>query len=341
MNDQFDKLFANLRTQTLHEIRPPGTDAARRTVRRRQGIVTSIGAVVAVGAVVSAMAVAGGHLPNGGAAAAPSASPDFSEFPPQPDPAQAARMAAAERAMGDPEKLPWVMATTGVMTDDGYENHVNDMPADDYQLFVYCVGKGTVDVVVKAGNYGDTKLAAGTVACAETPVPGQLTVRQPVDGYLRIFMRGDRRAAGKAGFAFKFVRTAELKDPASAASTANANAAAQLLAGAGVPGAKKVTTESDKTLDEPRPAGNYLASFACAGPGKVSFIVRSAKTLRDGTVATDGQTRTAVTHECTAAGKFTKNVAMSLPGDSAFTITAEADAAARNKAGWAYTFRAA
>jgi len=338
MTENLEKLFADLRTEALQEILPPGADEARRTVRRRQGAAASAGAVVAVTAIAGAIAFSGGSAP---VAPQPSSSelvpPRLS---PGPDTVQSLRMAVATKALGDPEKLPHVMATSGVVTSD-YENHVNDMPADDYKLFVYCAGQGTVDVVVKAGNYGDTKLAAGTVTCAETPVPGQLSVRQPVDGYLRVFLHGDKEAAGKAAFSFKFVRAAEFKDPPSGASTANAKLAAQLLDDAGISGVNEVTTESNKTLDEPRDAGDYLASFGCAGPGTVSFIIRSAKTLRDGTVATDGQTEKAVSYKCTTAGKITKNVPMALPAGSAFTITAEADAAARNRAGWAYSFRAA
>jgi hypothetical protein len=232
------------------------------------------------------------------------------------------------------------MATSGGVTAN-YENDVNDMPADDYVLFVYCTGPGTVDVVVKAGQMGDTKLAAGTVTCSADPVPGQLSVQQPVDGYLRVFMSGDKQAVGRATFSFKFVRTADIKAPPSAASTANATIAAGLLTHAGIPGPKAVTTESDRSFDERLAAGNYLASFACAGPGKVSFIIRSGKLLRDGTVATDGPTETAVSYPCTAAGKITKDVAMALPAGSAFTITAQTDSKARNQAGWAYAFRPA
>ena len=336
MSDHLDEILADLRTGALAEILPPGAEQARRTVRRRRGIAASAGAVLAVTLILSGIALAGGRAPRDPAPLAPSTEPSTVVPPPQPDPEQASRMDAVEEALGDPDRQPWVMATTGVVTAD-YENHVNDMPADDYLLFVSCAGAGTVDVVVMAGDHGDRKLAAGTVTCAEKPVPGRLAVTQPVHGYLRVFLSGDEQAAGRAGFSFKFVRRAEIKDPPSGASAANATTAAALLGGSGV---RKETTESDRSVDVPLPAGDYLAGFACAGPGTISFIVRSARTLRDGTVATDGRTEIAVSHECTAAG-VTRDVAMSLPAGSAFTITAEANDAARNRAGWAYAFRAA
>ena len=229
-------------------------------MRGRRGIAASAAAVVAVATIATGIAVTNGQQSHNASPSAPSGSPTPIDVPPDP---QSSRLDAANKALGDPEKLPWVMATGGVVTDN-YENAAIDLPTDDYRLFVYCAGPGTVDVVVKSGRFGDTTLAAGKVTCAETPVPGQLN------------------------------------------------------------------------------PGDYLASFACAGPGTVSFIIRSAPVLRDGTVSTEGQTVNASSPLCAPPpGRVTKDVAMSLPAGSAFTITAEADAAARNKAGWAYDFRKA
>jgi hypothetical protein len=342
MTDRVEATLARVRTDALQDVRPPGVDEVRRTVRRR-GVTAALCAAAGVTVITAAIAVAGQQPPISTAPAGPSPNASSTRAPglaPTPNPTLVARMTAADHALGDPEKLPWVMATSGVVT-PAYENHVNDVPADDYQLFVYCVGDGTADVVVKAGNHGNDKLAAGRVQCAAEPSPATLSVRQPVDGYLRVFLSGDDRASAGSAFAFKFVRTAELTGRAGPETTANASAAAQLLAGAGIADPKEVTTERTKTVDEPRPAGAYLLSFGCVGPGKVSFIVRTAKTLRDGTVATNGRTETAVTHECTSAGKLTKDVAISLPDGSAFTITAEVDEPARDRAGWAYAIRPA
>ena len=339
MTDQLEKLFAELRAESLAQIVPPGAERARRTVRRRRAIAASGGTAVAVIAVLSAVALLGPRPPDNSASAS-STGPATASSSPRPHPSPPTGGAPITTRPADPASLPHVMATAGEVTAD-YENDVNDIPADDYILFVSCTGRGTVDVEVKAGNSGDTVLAAGTVNCADDPVPGQLPVTQPVSGYLRVFLSGDKLAAGHAGFSFSFVRTAEIVPPASAASAANATTAARLLTHAGIPGAKAVTTERDRSIDEHLAAGNYLASFACAGPGKVSFIIRSGKVLRDGTVATGGPTETAVSYLCTAVGKLTKDVAMPLPAGSAFTITAQTDSAARNQAGWAYAFRRA
>jgi len=207
MSEHLDKILADLRTEALAEVLPPGAGQARRTVRRRRGMAASAGAVLTVVVILSGIALAGERPPHGPAPLAPSGSAPV-PMPPQPDPVQSARMDAARQALGDPEKQPWVMATTGVVTSD-YANHINDMPADDYVLSVYCAGPGSVEVVVKAGNYGDQRLASGTVACSERPVPGRLAVTQPVHGYLRVFLTGDEEAAGRAQFSFKFARAGE------------------------------------------------------------------------------------------------------------------------------------
>jgi hypothetical protein len=340
MTDRTEKLLEQARVDALRDVMPPGVDQVRRTVRRRRGIAAAAGVAVGVAAITSGIALTSGYLPDMTTPVGPSPAAPTSGTLPRPEATRVARIAAAAAALGDPNVTPWIMATAGVVGPD-YENHVNDLPADHYQLFVYCAGEGTIDVVVKAGNYGDEKLAAGSVTCSEEPGVARLAVKQPVDGYLRVFLTGDARASTQSGFAFKFVRSAELADRPGQETTANASTAAALLTEAGVPAPTKVTTERDRTMDEPREEGDYLVSVACAGPGKLTFIIRSAKTLRDGTVATNGRTEETVHHECKPAGTFTKDVALSLSAGSAFTITAEADDAARGKAGWAYAIRPA
>ena len=335
MTDRIAQILDQARADALRDVRPPGSDEIRRTVRRRRGLLAGTGTAVAVAAVAVGGALA---VPPGPGTSPPSAgSSPSAGFPmmPEPDPAVLRRSELARAALGDPDVTPWVMATTGVVSAD-YANHVNDIPAGDYDLFVYCVGEGTVDTVVKAGNYGDEKLAAGSVTCAESPAPARLTVRQPVDGYLRVFLNGDSRASAGSAMAFKFVRV----DPtvtAGADSTANAAGAAALLTGS----ATAMTTERDRTAEKPLAAGRYLIGFACKGPGKLAFTVRSAGVLRDGTVATNGRTELSVDRECTAAGRADPEVPVTLPAGSAITVTAAADDTARNRAGWAYTVRPA
>lgn len=212
MSDRTDNVLARARADAMRDVLPPGADQVRRTVRRRRAITAACGAAAAIGVIVSGIAVFGTNGPVLPAPAGPPAEPSASVHP-MPAPTVSARMNAVSAALGDPEKLPWVMATAAVMTSD-YENDVNDMPADDYRLFLYCLGRGKAEVVVKAGQYGNKVLATGTVTCTEPPAPAKLAVRQPVDGYLRVFLKGDADASVDSVFSFKFVRNAELVDRA-------------------------------------------------------------------------------------------------------------------------------
>lgn len=336
MTDRIQQLLEEARTDAMRDVRPPGTDEVRRTVRRRRGSAAVTGAAAAVAAMAAGFALAA-PPPAGDSSVAGEPSATASDFPvmPAPDAAVQQRMEAAWTALGDREATPWVMATNGGVTAD-YENHVNDIPAGTYDLLVNCVGAGTVDAVVKAGDAGDVKLAAGTVTCADQPTAARLTVNQPVDGYLRVFLSGDRQAADSAAFSFKFVRV-EAAVTADPETTANAIAAAELLGES----ATGVTTERDKTVEKPLPAGRYTVTFGCKGPGALAFTVRSAAVLRDGTVATDGRIEDSVDPVCSSVQNTSIGVPVTLPAGSAITITAAADPAARNKVGWAYTIKPA
>jgi hypothetical protein len=205
MTDRLEQLFADLRSESLNRLVPPGPDQARRTARRRRAAAASAGAAVAVTAVVSGALLLGGHPPAPAPAAPPPSSAELFPPQPQPDAVVESRMAVAGDALGDPNQHPYIMSTDGVVTAD-YEDDVNDIPAGSYHLFVYCAGTGKIDLLVKAEMYGNRKLAAGTVTCSERPVPGKFAVKQPYDGYLRVFLHGDEQAAGHAAFSFKFVR---------------------------------------------------------------------------------------------------------------------------------------
>ncbi|WP_212996487.1 hypothetical protein [Winogradskya consettensis] len=337
MTDRTELLLAEARTQAMREVFPPGADQVRRTVRRRQGIAAGLGVVLAIAAITSGIALVNDRHPATNAPpAAPSSGPSENlDVFPTPDPTAEARISAADDALGDPDKQPWVVATSGVVTAD-YENAAMDLAADDYQFYLYCVGEGTVDIVLKDGQYGDKKMAAGTATCSDNPEPAILPFTQPAANRSRVFLSGDARAAEKASFSFKIVRTSEIVTEASQESKTNATAAAALLDGSGLPEPAKMTTEQDKTADVTKPAGNYRVTVSCHGPGKVSFLVRTGKTLRDGTVATNGQTEGTVTHECKGDGEFSSFASITLAAGSGLSITAQADSAARNKAGWAY-----
>jgi hypothetical protein len=209
MTDQIEELFRDLRTETLSTIIPPGPGAARLAVRRKREIRAAAGSVLAV-AVVAVGVGAVRHRDAGEGMPAAQASGPPAEQPvqqPAPDPAVLARGQAAQNALGDPNRHPWVMATGAVMSGADYENDINDIGEDKYYLYVFCAGPGRLQVTIKADQYGDKVLATGTVPCQEKPTGTRLTVTQPHTGYLRLFAHAEDGAADAAAFAFKFART--------------------------------------------------------------------------------------------------------------------------------------
>jgi hypothetical protein len=219
VSDRTERLLELARADALRDVVPPGVEQVRRTVRRRRRAVVltaAVGVAAAAAAGTLVMGQGGGSMPAGGndgepgaqAGAAASGAGTDPSLPviPQPDPTQLARMEVASRALGDPDRTPWAMATADVVSSD-YENHVNDIPEGDYRLSIFCVGEGSVHVVVKAENAGDKVLATGNAPCAETPTATTLKVRQPISGYLRFYLTGDARANAGAAFSFKFVNT--------------------------------------------------------------------------------------------------------------------------------------
>lgn len=202
--DQLERLFRELRVETLPTIIAPGPGAARATVRRKREIRAAAGSVLAVAVVAAGIGTVRHHDLD---AAAPAASPSSPPIElPTPDPVLSARADAAGKALGDPDKHPWVMATQTVLDRADYENDVNDIAQGKYRLFVYCAGPGRVTVRVEAGQYGSTVLGAGTVPCREQPAATTIEVTQPHTGYLRVFAHAENGAAGAAALAFKFVR---------------------------------------------------------------------------------------------------------------------------------------
>ncbi|WP_306207552.1 hypothetical protein [Actinoplanes sp. RD1] len=324
MTDRLDEVLGRARLSALAEVRPPGAGQVRRTVRRRRGIAASVSVAAAVLLLAGGIALAQESrepLPSG-----PSPSPSA---PPEPtiDPTTQARYERASEALGDRDLEPNSDSTAGVVS-GSFGSGAARLAPGEYRLYVYCFGEGSLDIRV---THAGKKLAAGTVPCAEEGGSLQLSVHQESDQGPDLELSGDERADGKAAFSYKFVNERDIKASAGAETKANAEAAAAAL---GVTG--KVTTEDDKTVDEAAgAAGTYSVRLVCAGPGKLSFIVRSGATLRDGTVATNGRTESARTVGCADKRPITVDVA--LAEKSGISITAEADDAARNRAGWAYS----
>jgi hypothetical protein len=203
VTDQIEQLFSELRNETLPSIIAPGPGAARATVRRKREIRVAAGCVLAVAVAAAGIGTAR-HHDVGSAAATSSSGPPITI--PEPDPVLVARAKTAGNALGDPDRHPWVMATSTTIDQTDYENDINDIGAGKYQLVLFCAGPGRLRIQIKADEYGNEVLATGTVPCSEKPVATRLSVTQPNTGYLRLFAHAEDGAAGAVALSFKFVR---------------------------------------------------------------------------------------------------------------------------------------
>src|SRR4051794_23415154 len=139
----------------------------------RRGFAAGLGVAVAVAAISAATGFIsrGSQPPAGNVPDDPASS--YVEVIPGPGPTGTSRVGVATAALRDPHPTPRAEATAGIVSPD-YEDDVNDMSAGDYQFYVYCVGEGTLGIVIKAGWNGDRKLATGRANCDPTGRPAKL-----------------------------------------------------------------------------------------------------------------------------------------------------------------------
>ena len=176
MTDQIEYLFADLRADSICEVRPPGAVAARRTLRRRRTNRT-------VGA-AAFLVVAGA----GGVTATMALSPRGDQVEP-------ADRAAALAGI-DPEAPNSILgvARSGVVGADV-------MVAGTYTLAVACVGRGWVSVTLRSAT---RQLTEARTVCSQGQhlnVIVRFTV--PGDGPVTTELRADDQAIGQAGFAYQ------------------------------------------------------------------------------------------------------------------------------------------
>jgi hypothetical protein len=176
VTDQIEYLFADLRADSMCEVRPPGAVAARRTLRRRRTNRT-------VGA-AAFLVVAGA----GGVTATMALSP------------RAEQVEAADRAAAlagvDPD-APHTLR--GVARSEVIGTEV--LVAGTYTLAVACVGRGWVSVTLRSPK---GQISEARTHCSEGQ---QLSVVVKFDvtsgGPVTTEVRADDEASGRAGYAYQ------------------------------------------------------------------------------------------------------------------------------------------
>jgi hypothetical protein len=252
VTDQLEDLFADLRTDTLTQVRPPGAARARRTVHRRRVVRSAATCVVAVAAVGAGVYVFG--PPPSVRPADPNAT-TLEQFQ---DRAALAIGAQPNRGADTTFDYQGVVVRGTVATG-------RLIAAKRYTLEVACVGRGQVAMVLDAGP--TTKVGA-TALCSNGGTVVQ-EFRVLVDTAVSVELQPEEGAEGHAAVAARIVLSSEDQENM-------LNVAKQRLPG-------RVGTEVETThsflpraltnQDNTMEAGEYHYVFACAGAGRVTVTV--------------------------------------------------------------------
>ncbi|MGX6602899.1 hypothetical protein ACWKSP_12295 [Micromonosporaceae bacterium Da 78-11] len=325
MTDQLEALFADLRSDTVQSVRPPGTDAARRTVHRRRQ--TRLAAVA--GAAVLTLtggAVWAGH--PGADLPSPVVGPGTTD------------VVTAARAVVD-ESVGSVATVEGSGRLDGTAFGEDTGSSGDYSIFVACATPDAVNLMLVTIHTPGTArgLAAEWVPCDRSPKLTRIRFHLPRLTTIKVSLTADTVDDSKLGYAYKVV--ADVLDPVeepSELSEANASRALDLVRTAGGTGSlQSYTSETDLAVW----VGKYdmtttYLRIACAGPGAVRAVAISLGTQAGPVDPIVGPVLAERTVRCTAEGATVK-VPLTIPALGSLGLELRPDATARNKVGLAIT----
>ncbi|GAA2573878.1 hypothetical protein GCM10010435_56260 [Winogradskya consettensis] len=337
MPDHIENLFAGLRADTLPQVLPPGTAAARRTVRRRRTIrlVSVATAALAVAGVVTVVG-----LPRMDDGEQPVAASQW---------VAKARAAVVERQAEDHGDVDVTVAggqaSDGTVAADG-SAFFNDVNAGGYTVAVACGGPGVLTVGMTLTHDSDDLIDLGgqVVTCGTDPKAAELQFRVQRTGKLTVSLSGDAQAAGSAGYALALYLNADSGEPATVSPQAryNVGRANSLLSAGPETQQDSLTTEGDSqsTIVETKKAGEYQLRVACAGGGSVQLIVGQLE-LKNGTFVQHEGFVFEDTVQCVDVDPtpYPGLIDLPMPKNSAVSVTIKPDEAARNTAGLAFTLQ--
>ena len=310
-----DQLFATFRAEAGTEIRPPGTDAARRTVRRRRSIRLAATAVLAIAAVVSIGLVARGGPGVVGETPATGPTPSLD----QRDRLGLEALAQLGYAPTDPSTRPdlrpirpgIVFGGIGAATEFSYQlgTPAEPMPPGLYHLQALCLGQGSVMVgwSIQSGSITSSEVECGGDV-HEEPVP------IAAHGVVHVTITSDDEANGWAGVAVV------LTDPRLVAARAAIGVPTRTPKSA----AETVLYEPMMNVDESgAEARVYRLRVACAGTGTIDITFAAGATSQRELLV------------CIRDGDVTELTVPALAGAS-LAVTVEPDDAAKGQAAVVY-----
>ncbi|HWS33910.1 MAG TPA: hypothetical protein VN408_14355 [Actinoplanes sp.] len=269
--DHLEVLFADLRSDTLPAVRPPGTAAVRQTVRRRR----TGRAMLSVAAAV--LLIAGGiNLATGHRSAAPPVATTPSPVPSsEPTQAEVARQALHTGRNGTAAIDVAEPVQAGYRVEHGkYQGRL--------MLRVACAGSGRFTLTVDAHDptVEWRKIAQVKVECSGQPVPASTTFTMVASSPIHRMRLADAMTSnGKAGFAYQVTSATGEPLTGDPEPTDDYNPDRQLDLGGREPefeGTARLGRGKPYIMTGPtRNSDTYLLLTRCTGTGTVTVAVRN------------------------------------------------------------------
>jgi hypothetical protein len=335
-DEHIEGLFADLRTDEIRQVRPPGTAAARSTVQRRRTVrsVAAGAAVLAVAGGVAAMGLTDRN-PSTGIADTTVSRPVYS------DALLTIRRDLAASAIGVEPDAQGILDRQ--LLRGGFSS-VYDVLGGSYALKLSCVGAGRIDLEVRTGDVGDDgvfdheKAAVIVLSPVTCDGPGTMhTWTFPVStSFLAISVQPDGEAKDQSAFAYEAtMSTSDQQRYRNLVATA-AKAAAGPADGPSLAGFLNDGTVQS-VHDDTDPAGSHRISVACLGTGSVTVTASALRTGNGSGPDVDEETviaeRTVV---CGSPAPATASLTFTTKGDRTLVTTLRADADAAGRAAAAY-----
>ncbi|GAA1600602.1 hypothetical protein [Actinoplanes couchii] len=263
MSDQFSDLFTQARPAAVSEIRPPGADAARRTVRGRRRRRNTLLAAVAVVALFGVLVIR----------------PDPA---PQPDILPAELVQQARNALGE--------ATGPVAVEKSGEvrkgwSYSGDSYLGEQTLTLVCAGAGSVTLAITGTPVSENPsqdpidISWQVATCSDKPVTVQSQYMSgPGLGSIEYTIVA---VSGTGAFAFRVLTTDTGEPMTTADNRANPTAALHLTEQESNSQFGMIASvPADGTFAEELPAwigGRFTVAAACAGLGTLKVAVKQAR----------------------------------------------------------------
>jgi hypothetical protein len=271
--EEFEDLFAEFRADTVWQVRPPGADRVRRTVRRRRTATAAFAGVLLL-ALSGTVALLG-----------------FPSRPTTPANRDSLTQAELDRLTGLADRAvttgnpgPAVFSRRGPVA--GNLSATEQIYLGKIDLQIACAGTGSVTLLVRgtpgseSGSTARVEVARITARCSAAPVPAGATfvLGQFIDITVDLVDAGS--AHGRAGFAYR--ATSDTGKPAARSETNNPNGALpqDLPPGSGWGGGGMVSARRLYTGWE-RLNGDFRLALACAGTGTLRVRLRQAGSAAD------------------------------------------------------------